>query len=178
VKRALTGVRSEIEEVQMLVSCSSYETLLETAAELINLSDYERLKDGCGVREDLWGTTGEYWITEGWCLSESFEYGLQIQKFDDDPRERFSCDADAVAYVTWRASIGSDFHAEVPAGWHTYFYVFTGKIALGAESFHEGETGLITSSARMFIDADKESIVVAFVLNPNAKLVRLGTVGR
>jgi redox-sensitive bicupin YhaK (pirin superfamily) len=67
---------------------------------------------------------------------------------------------------------------EVPAGWHTYFYVFTGKIAIGGESFREGETGLITSSARMSIDADKESIVVAFVLNPNAKLVRLGTVGR
>jgi redox-sensitive bicupin YhaK (pirin superfamily) len=67
---------------------------------------------------------------------------------------------------------------EVPAGWHTYFYVFTGKIAIGGESFRAGETGLITSSARMSIDADKESIVVAFVLNPNAKLVRLGTVGR
>jgi redox-sensitive bicupin YhaK (pirin superfamily) len=67
---------------------------------------------------------------------------------------------------------------EVPAGWHTYFYVFTGKIAIGAESFREGETGLITSSTRMSIDADKESIIVAFVLNPNAKLVRLGTVGR
>jgi redox-sensitive bicupin YhaK (pirin superfamily) len=59
-----------------------------------------------------------------------------------------------------------------------YFYVFTGKIAIGGESFREGEAGLITSSARISIDADKESIVVAFVLNPNAKLVRLGTVGR
>ena len=67
---------------------------------------------------------------------------------------------------------------EVPADWHTYFSVFTGKIALGGESFREAETGLITSSARMSIDADEESIVVAFVLNPNAKLVRLGTVGR
>lgn len=66
---------------------------------------------------------------------------------------------------------------EVPAGWHTYFYVFTGEIVIGGESFGEGETGLITSSARMPIDADKESIVVAFVLNPNAKSVRLGTVG-
>ena len=46
-----------------------------------------------------------------------------------------------------------------------------------SQSFGEGETGLITSSARMPIDANKESIVVAFVLNPNAKSVRLGTVG-
>jgi hypothetical protein len=67
---------------------------------------------------------------------------------------------------------------ELPKGWHAYFYVFTGKIAIGRESFREGESGLITNSARMSIDADNESIVVAFVLNPNAKLVRLGTVGR
>src|SRR5664279_4923801 len=115
VKRALNNVRSEIEEIQMLACCSSYETLLEISAELSNSSDYKRLKDYCGVREDLWGTNGEYWITEGWLLSENTDYGLQIERFDDDPRQRFSCDVDAVAYVSWRASMGSEYHADALA---------------------------------------------------------------
>jgi hypothetical protein len=33
---------------------------------------------------------------------------------------------------------------EVPAGRHSYFHAFTGKIAIGGERFREGETGPIT----------------------------------
>jgi hypothetical protein len=66
---------------------------------------------------------------------------------------------------------------EVPTGWHTYFYVFTGKVSIDGETFREAESGLVASSARLSLQAEEKSIVVAFALNPNAKVVRLGTVG-
>jgi redox-sensitive bicupin YhaK (pirin superfamily) len=66
---------------------------------------------------------------------------------------------------------------EAPAGWHTYFYLFAGQVTSDGQSFAEAETGLIQDAAERVFHANEDSVVVAFHLNPNAKIVRLGTVG-
>jgi redox-sensitive bicupin YhaK (pirin superfamily) len=67
---------------------------------------------------------------------------------------------------------------QAPAGWHTYFYVFTGLVSSDGQSFAEAETGLIQDAEGRLLHANKDSVVVAFLINPDAKVVRLGTVGR
>ena len=66
---------------------------------------------------------------------------------------------------------------QAPAGWHTYFYVFTGLVSSDGQSFAEAETGLIQDAEGRLLHADEDSVVVAFHINPDAKVVRLGTVG-
>jgi hypothetical protein len=70
------------------------------------------------------------------------------------------------------------FLPQAPLGWHVYFYVFTGLVASDGQRFSEAETGLIQDADGGRLQAEKESVVVAFLLNPVAKVVRLGTVGR
>jgi quercetin 2,3-dioxygenase len=67
---------------------------------------------------------------------------------------------------------------QAPPGWHVYFYVFTGLVTSDGQRFSEAETGLIQDADGRCLQAEKEAVVVAFLLNPNAKVVRLGTVGR
>jgi hypothetical protein len=49
---------------------------------------------------------------EGWWLSERSDGFYEIQRFDEDPTERFSCDAEAAAHVRRCASAGSVLHIE------------------------------------------------------------------
>lgn len=67
---------------------------------------------------------------------------------------------------------------QAPSGWHVYFFVFTGLVTSDGQRFSEAETGLIQDADGRRLQAEKESVVVAFHLNPDAKVVRLGTVGR
>jgi hypothetical protein len=67
---------------------------------------------------------------------------------------------------------------QAPLGWYVYFYVFTGLVTSDGQHFFEAETGLIQDADGRRLRAEKESVVVAFLLNPVAKVVRLGTVGR
>jgi quercetin 2,3-dioxygenase len=67
---------------------------------------------------------------------------------------------------------------QAPLGWHIYFYVFTGLVTSDGQLFSEAETGLIQDADGPRLRAEKASVVVAFLLNPDAKVVRLGTVGR
>lgn len=67
---------------------------------------------------------------------------------------------------------------QAPEGWHTYFYVFTGAVSVTGDRFTEAETGLIVGSDTHDITAEEESVVVAFLINPAAKITRVGTIGR
>ncbi|MCO5159994.1 MAG: pirin family protein [Mesorhizobium sp.] len=69
--------------------------------------------------------------------------------------------------------------AEFPSmpGRDLYFYVFSGRIAAGGEVFAEGEQGLMPGGGRLPLEAEADSLVVAFLVDPAAPVTRKGTVG-
>lgn len=62
-------------------------------------------------------------------------------------------------------------------GRDVYLYVFTGDIDAGGQRFGEAEQGLLVGGETLDITARTASVVVAFVIDPTAKVVRLGTIG-
>ena len=58
-----------------------------------------------------------------------------------------------------------------------YFYVFTGAVDVGKKRFTEGEQGLLPGGGSLRIEAIQPALLVAFLIDPKAALVRAGTVG-
>lgn len=78
-----------------------------------------------------------------------------------------------------RLSAGSETALPAsPQGWDSYFYVFTGHVMVEGIPFAEAETGLIRQPRQTVVTALVDSVMVCFSINPNAPVVRLGTVGR
>lgn len=65
---------------------------------------------------------------------------------------------------------------EIP-GRDTYFYVFSGSVEVGGKSLVEAEQGLSIGGEVLTIEAKAPSVVVAFLIDPAAPVVRGGTVG-
>ena len=77
--------------------------------------------------------------------------------------------------------LGKDEAADIPQalpGWDAYIYVFTGAVVTCGAQLAQAETGLIRNPAGATVTAREESVLVCFLIDPNAKFVRLGTVGR
>jgi len=64
------------------------------------------------------------------------------------------------------------------AGWDTYFYVFEGAVEANDSHFGETESGLLVNEERVTVTAQEDSILVAFLINPDASITRQGTIGR
>jgi redox-sensitive bicupin YhaK (pirin superfamily) len=62
-------------------------------------------------------------------------------------------------------------------GRHLYFYVFTGAIAAGGKSFVEAEQGLWTGAGTLRFETREPTVMVAFLIDANATVMRAGTVG-
>jgi quercetin 2,3-dioxygenase len=58
-----------------------------------------------------------------------------------------------------------------------YFYVFDGSVVVNGKRFGEGEQGLWTGGKALELEATEDSLIVAFLVDPGAKVMRLGTVG-
>ncbi|MDF0662929.1 MULTISPECIES: pirin family protein [unclassified Rhizobium] len=58
-----------------------------------------------------------------------------------------------------------------------YFYVFTGSVVVGSQMFAEGEQGLSLSGGGLDAEAAVPSMLVAFLLDPDAPVTRQGTIG-
>jgi redox-sensitive bicupin YhaK (pirin superfamily) len=69
--------------------------------------------------------------------------------------------------------------ADIPrkAGCRTYFFVFAGRVTADEQTFGEAESGLGVDDEPINILATEDSLVVAFVIDPNAHIVRGGSVG-
>lgn len=65
---------------------------------------------------------------------------------------------------------------ELP-GRDLYFYVFSGAITAGGKSFSEAEQGLLQGGGALMLEATAPTILVAFLTDPNATMVRAGTIG-
>ena len=84
-----------------------------------------------------------------------------------------------VKFYDIRLSRGSETALPAsPNGWDCYFYVFTGRVLVDGVPFVEAETGLIRQPRQTAATALEDSVIVCFSINPNAPVVRLGTVGR
>jgi quercetin 2,3-dioxygenase len=70
--------------------------------------------------------------------------------------------------------------ADLPllAGWDTYFYAFTGAVEVGNTRFGEAESGLLREESGFAVEAKEDAMIVAFLIDPEAKVTRAGTVGR
>ena len=65
-------------------------------------------------------------------------------------------------------------------GYDTYLYVFEGSLSTGGETVDRAESGLLVGGGdqRTTITAQEESLLVAFLINPDAPVTRQGTIGR
>lgn len=65
-------------------------------------------------------------------------------------------------------------------GWDAYLYLFTGSVAVADVTLGEAETALLTGAAAVgrTVTASEPSLLVAFLIDPNATVTRSGTVGR
>jgi redox-sensitive bicupin YhaK (pirin superfamily) len=59
-----------------------------------------------------------------------------------------------------------------------YFYVFTGAIEAGGLRFEEAEQGLLRGGGQLELRAAGPTLLVAFLIDPEAVVTREGTVGR
>lgn len=69
---------------------------------------------------------------------------------------------------------------ELPSitGWNAYFYVFEGGVEANSTHFGETESGLLVNEDGVTVTARENSILVAFLVNPDAPITRQGTIGR
>lgn len=64
-------------------------------------------------------------------------------------------------------------------GWHTFFHVFEGEALVDGERFGQAQSGLIAEDApNVPVTANQDTTLVAFLIDPNATVTRIGTVGR
>ncbi|GAB7019616.1 pirin family protein [Halostagnicola bangensis] len=63
-------------------------------------------------------------------------------------------------------------------GWDTYFYVFEGALEVDGVRFEEAESGLLVGDESLTVTAQEQTVLVAFLVNPDASITRRGTIGR
>jgi quercetin 2,3-dioxygenase len=63
-------------------------------------------------------------------------------------------------------------------GYDVYFMTYTGEITVNGKVFKQSETGLLVNETFAKLTANADSLVVAFLINPNAKITKAGTIGR
>ena len=62
--------------------------------------------------------------------------------------------------------------------WDTYLYVFDGAVDVDGDPVGYTESALVTADRDVDVTATEDSLVVAFVLDPDAPVTRQGTIGR
>jgi redox-sensitive bicupin YhaK (pirin superfamily) len=77
------------------------------------------------------------------------------------------------------ARLGEGASVDLPSapGWDTYFYVFDGAVTAGDTHFDSTESGLFVGDD-LTLTARDDTLLVAFLIDPDAPVTRQGTVGR
>lgn len=82
-----------------------------------------------------------------------------------------------VDFFDIRLDQGARVDFPVKQGRDLYFHVFSGRIAVGNDTFSEGEQGLLLSGGPLSLESTTSSLVVAFLLDATATVTRNGMVG-
>ncbi|MFC4988469.1 pirin family protein [Saliphagus infecundisoli] len=77
-----------------------------------------------------------------------------------------------------RLERGRETELPAMAGRDAYVYVFEGEIGVGDARLGQGESALLVGGGSEPIRATEESVVVAFLIDPDAPVTRQGTIGR
>ena len=87
-----------------------------------------------------------------------------------------------VYFSDLRLSEGGEVPAPSRPGYDLYLFCFEGDVSAGAERLTESETALARECegdiSGITIRAHRESVLVAFLINPEAPVTRAGTIGR
>ena len=75
-------------------------------------------------------------------------------------------------------SKGASIELPTVMGWDIYFYVFEGAIKANETTFERTESGLLVNAEDLTVTAQEETLLVAFLINPDASLTYQGTIGR
>lgn len=73
---------------------------------------------------------------------------------------------------------GASVELPTVMGWDTYFYVFEGTVRTNETTFDRTEQGLLVNAEELAVTAQEETLLVAFLINPDAPLTYRGTIGR
>lgn len=97
----------------------------------------------------------------------------------DDASTPFTVRNDVHLYDI-RLGAGASIALPAIPGWDAYLYVFTGAVEVADLTLSEAETALLTEAAanRQTVTATEPTLLVAFLINPDARITRAGTVGR
>jgi redox-sensitive bicupin YhaK (pirin superfamily) len=63
-------------------------------------------------------------------------------------------------------------------GYDIYFMAYIGEVSVYDKIFKQSETGLLVNDTSATLTATVDSLVVAFVIAPDAKITKAGTIGR
>ncbi|MCF2206422.1 pirin family protein [Halobacterium salinarum] len=74
--------------------------------------------------------------------------------------------------------VGTSVELPSITGWDTYFYVFEGAVEANETTFGRTEQGLLVGAEELTVTAQEETLLVAFLINPDAPLTYQGTIGR
>lgn len=83
----------------------------------------------------------------------------------------------AVDIFDLRLEAGANATFPQAPGRHLYFYVFSGAIEVTGVGFGEAEQGLFLADRPLALVAKRSSLIVAFLVKPDAEVTRQGTVG-
>ncbi|ELY92396.1 Pirin domain-containing protein [Natrialba hulunbeirensis JCM 10989] len=83
-----------------------------------------------------------------------------------------------VHFYDGRLDDGASVELPERPGWDTYFYVFDGAVTVADTTFETADSGLLVGESDTTVTAQEESLLVVFVINPDAPITRQGTIGR
>lgn len=83
-----------------------------------------------------------------------------------------------VRFYDARLDAGASVDLPAVPGWDAYVYVFEGSVEVDGRRFEATESALSTAPDEVRITAAEESLLVAFLVNPEAAITRQGTIGR
>ncbi|WP_198667811.1 pirin family protein [Saliphagus sp. LR7] len=84
----------------------------------------------------------------------------------------------AVDFYDARLEAGTEAEVPTMAGRDSYCYVFEGEVEVGDARLEVGESALLVGGGPEPVRATEESVVVAFLIDPDAPITRQGTIGR
>ena len=83
----------------------------------------------------------------------------------------------SVDFYDIRLEPGAEVAFPTVPGRDVYFYVFSGAIRIGRRTFTEAHQGLLIGDKSASLKASEPTVMVAFLIDPNAPSTRGGTVG-
>ena len=83
-----------------------------------------------------------------------------------------------VHFYDARLGVASSVALPTHQEWDTYLYVFEGSIEVEGNRLDRGESGLLVGKSGSTVTAQEESLLVAFLIDPDAEVTRRGTIGR